>query len=628
MIQTHGVAVHYGATTILEHVDLAVDAGERVCLIGRNGAGKTTLLRVLAGELVPDAGNCSRQPHLVVERLAQDVPVMPVGDRVRDVVVPPLDDPGGAADDFAWQQARQRAEVLLSQFSVDPDALFAELSGGQQRRVLLVRALIRDADLLLLDEPTNHLDIAAIAHLEESLLTRNRNKGLLFISHDRLFLQRLATRIVLLDRGRITSYPGDYATFVRRRQAELEVENTDWQLFDRKLAQEEVWIRKGVQARRTRNEGRVRALEALRRQRQERRARQGIARFSLQEAEQSGRLVLAVEKLCYRYDERPCIDNFSTIVLRGDKVGLIGPNGCGKTTLLRLMIGLLTPNAGVVRLGTRLDVAWFDQMREQLDPEKSVWECVAEGSDRVVIGGQSRHVMGYLAEFLFAPERARSPVKTLSGGERNRLLLARLFTRPTNLLVMDEPTNDLDQETMELLEEKLINYTGTLLLVSHDRAFLDNVVTSVLSFDSDGVLREYPGGYSDWQRQRVDLRSDPVVSAPAVRKGDTKSPPPTPERVRRERPVVRMSFREQRELETLPERIEELEQEQSTVQQQLADPALYQSLSQSASEQVETLNALRARLAGIEQELEQGYQRWHELEVRKQELEGGLSEPR
>ncbi|MBF0125241.1 MAG: ATP-binding cassette domain-containing protein, partial [Magnetococcales bacterium] len=464
-----------------------------------------------------------------------------------------------------------------------------------------------DADLLLLDEPTNHLDFAAIERLEAWLL--NYRGTLLFVTHDRRFLRALATRIIELDRGQLTSWPGNYETFLQRKQALLLSEETEWQLFDRKLAQEEVWIRKGIKARRTRNEGRVRALEEMRRQRQARRERQGRVRLPLQEVARSGQLVIAAEDVSYSWQDEPLVDRFSTLVLRQDKVGLIGANGCGKSTLLNLLLGRLTPDRGRVQLGTRLEIAWFDQMRSQIDLERTVWENIADGCDRLTIGQQTQHILGYLADFLFTPDRARSPVKTLSGGERNRLLLARLFTRPANLLVLDEPTNDLDSETLELLEERLIHHQGCVLLVSHDREFLDNVVTSVLVFEGKGRIQEYAGGYSDWQQQR----SHTVVAA-------TTAAVVKNERPRREREVKQLTFREQQQLAALPSRIEELETEQQQLHQLLSDPDCYQQGEQPSVD----FQRLTERLEQLEQELASCFQRWQELETKATELERSL----
>ncbi|MBF0159007.1 MAG: ATP-binding cassette domain-containing protein [Magnetococcales bacterium] len=599
LIQTHGVTVRFGAQAVLEQVDLTVAVRERICLVGRNGSGKSTLMRLLAGEMPPDAGSISQQPNLVVAQLPQQIPDFQPGTRVGDV----------ALHRSSPEQDPQRVIALLQQFDLDAESDITTLSGGQQRRVLLVRTLATDADLLLLDEPTNHLDLAGIERLENWLL--NYHGTVLFVTHDRRFLRALATRILELDRAQLTSWPGNYDTFLQRRQAMLLSEESEWQLFDRKLAQEEVWIRKGIKARRTRNEGRVRLLEEMRQQRLARRERQGRVRLPLQEVARSGQLVMAAENVSYGWQGEKLIDRFSTLILRQDKIGLIGPNGCGKSTLLNLLLGRLTPDSGRIQLGTRLEVAWFDQMRQQIDLERTVWENIADGCDRLTIGQQTQHVLGYLADFLFTPDRARSPAKTLSGGERNRLLLARLFTRPANLLVMDEPTNDLDSETLELLEERLIHHKGCVLLVSHDREFLDNVVTSVLVFEGDGRIQEYAGGYSDWQQQR-NYR-DATSSAPVVATATVKN-----ERPRRQREVRQLTFREQQQLAELPTRIETLEAEQHQLHQQLANPDCYQSGDQPMAVE---LQRTAQRLEQIEQQLADCYQQWEALETKAAELE-------
>jgi ABC transport system ATP-binding/permease protein len=506
-----------------------------------------------------------------------------------------LDDRGGWA-------IEQRTERVISRLGLDGSASFNALSGGLQRRVLLAQALVREPDLLLLDEPTNHLDIDSIDWLEGFL--RDFPGALLFITHDRRFLERLATRILELDRGRITDWPGDWANYLRRREERRHAEAQANAQFDRKLAEEEVWIRQGIKARRTRNEGRVRALKALREERQARRSELGTARLRLSESERSGKLVVEAQGVGYTWDGRPLIRDLDTLILRGDKVGIIGPNGSGKSTLLKLLLGELEPQTGTIRRGTNLQVAYFDQLRAQLDLEKSVQANVAEGSDQVQVEGQSRHVLSYLRDFLFTPERARQPVKALSGGERNRLLLARLFTRPANLLVLDEPTNDLDAETLELLEELLIQFSGTLLLVSHDRALLDNVVTSTLVFEGDGLVREYVGGYEDWLRQRPLPAAAPprTPSAAAATGRDPAAAEP-------KRPAAKLSFKESRELAELPARIETLELEQEVLHGRLADPALYQGDGSAVA-------AAKDRLAELESELASAYARWEALEAR------------
>ena len=620
------LSIAFGADKLLDGASFQLDAGERVCLIGRNGTGKTTLLRLLAGELLPDSGDIWRQPGLRIATLAQELPADTTATAF-EIVAGGLEGLGAllaeyheaavqlahaatdegmrkmerlqheleARDGWRWQQ---RVETVISRLRLPADAPLAELSGGWRRRVLLGRALVREPDFLLLDEPTNHLDLETIQWLEDELL--EFRGGLLFVTHDRALLQRLATRLLELDRGALTSWPGDYAAFLEKKTALLEVETRHNAKFDKNLAQEEVWIRQGIKARRTRNEGRVRALLALREERRQRREQAGKASFALEQAEQSGKLVIEAQNLGYAWQSEPLIRDFSVRIQRGDRIGLIGPNGSGKTTLLNLLLGRLPPGAGQVRHGTKLDIAWFDQLREQLDPEQTVLDSVAGGRETLEINGQRRHVIGYLGDFLFTAQRARSPVKSLSGGERNRLLLARLFTRPANLLVMDEPTNDLDLETLELLEELLVEYTGTLLLVSHDRAFLDNVVTSCLVFEGGGQVREYVGGYSDWLRQR--FMPEPVVIA----KPKSATPPPVSKSVRPATPG-KLSYHERRELEQLPARIEGLEQRQQELQALTADPAFYKQEAAIVTRRLEELRT-------VERELEAAYERWATLE--------------
>ena len=617
------VSVAFGLHNLLEGADFQIDARERVCLIGRNGAGKSTLLNMIAGEIQADAGEVWRQPGLRMACLSQELPEDDSA-TVFQVVASGLEDLGRllteyhqAAMQVAYEpspgglqrlerlqhalEARdgwslsQRVETILDRLQLPADSPLAELSGGWRRRVALARALVSDPELLLLDEPTNHLDIEAIQWLEEQLL--DYRGGLLFVTHDRALLQRLATRIVELDRGRLTSWPGDYARFLEKKAAALEVEARQTEKFDKKLAQEEAWIRQGIKARRTRNEGRVRALKALREERRARRGQLGKASFDLAQAEASGQLVIEAENLSYTWQGPPLIDDFSVRILRGDRIGLIGPNGSGKTTLLQILLGELKPQAGQVRLGTKLQVAYFDQLRARLDLEKSVLDNVAEGREVITFNGQDRHIISYLSDFLFTPAQVRTPVKSLSGGERNRLLLARLFSQPANLLVMDEPTNDLDLETLELLEELLMDYGGTLLLVSHDRAFLDNVVTSSLVFEGQGRIREFVGGYSDWLRQRPSVASE--GPKPAIAKSTAALP--------RARSAAKLSYKELRELEQLPEQIETLEGEQVQLHQITADPDFYR---QDPAEITRVLDRLKA----LEEQLETAYHRWEELE--------------
>ena len=588
ILSLHQVNLAFGGPKLLDNVSLQIESGDRICLLGRNGAGKSSLMRLLNGDIAADSGEFQRRQGLRTAYVSQDFPsVWP--ETIRDY----LQGCGAAAgvDDLTLHiridQIAARLELSLDESPVD-------LSGGQQRRALLAAALILDPDLILLDEPTNHLDIAAIVKLEEMLL--RLNKTLIFVSHDRTFARRLATRILELDRGQLHDYRCDYDTFLQRRQDVLHAEEKAWERFDQKLAAEEVWIRKGIKARRTRNMGRVRDLLKLREERRQRRERSGRVRLAIDEAQRSGRMVIEASGVSFCYgDPPPLIDNLNLRIMRGDRVALIGPNGCGKTTLLKLLTGELQPTSGELRLGTNLEVAYFDQLREQLDGDKSVKQNLADDHDQVIINGQPRHVYGYLQDFLFTPERARSPVRILSGGEKNRLLLAKLFTRPANLLILDEPTNDLDMETLELLEELLLDFQGTVLLVSHDRSFVNNLVTSSLVFTGNGKVEEIIGGYDDW------LAQQPAVAAGSDKKVKTAAP------VRKERPRKR-SFKESRELEELPLRIETLENEQAELHQRLADPGFYQQGRN------DTITGVQERLAAIETALATAYERWQELE--------------
>ena len=618
LVSLQDVKVAFGGPELLDGVTLQVDRGERVCLVGRNGAGKSTLMKIIIGELVPDAGEVRREQGVRIASLNQEVPRNLSG-TVFDVVSEGLgsivgllseyravsnrlshgQDKGAIAEleriqhlieSSAGWQMKSRVETVLSRLRLDPDALVADLSGGFKRRVLLARALVDQPDLLLLDEPTNHLDIESIGWLEEFL--REFCGSILFITHDRRFLQTLATRIIELDRGRVTDWPGNYTTYITRRQAELDAEATQNALFDKRLSREEAWIRQGIRARRTRNEGRVTALKEMRRQRLARREQVGGAIMRLNEAERSGRLVLEAEKIGCIYEGRALIRGFSTVIMRGDKIGIIGPNGSGKTTLLNILFGSIEPQSGSVRRGTRLEVAYFDQLRAQLDDNKSVVENVGDGYEHVTVNGRTRHIIGYLEDFLFPPERARSPVKVLSGGERNRALLAKLFTKPSNVLVMDEPTNDLDTDTLELLEEMLMEYEGTVLLVSHDREFLNNIVTGTIVFEGDGRLVEYVGGYDDWLRQRsplVPARTDKAARA-------------VKHRPKQERPRT-LTFKEKEELVLLPGLIESLEAERDGLYALLADPEFYR---QDGSR----IPAIRTKIGELEQEITEAYERW------------------
>jgi len=616
------VSISFGRHALLDEASFQIDAGERVCLIGRNGAGKSTLLKIVHGEVMMDAGAIWRQPGLSIARLSQDLP-RDDSASVYDVVATGLAGIGRLLAEFhhvshavaedaslmkrmevlqhaidacnGWTLG-QRVDDMLARLELPADTCIGELSGGWRRRVALAQALVSNPDLLLLDEPTNHLDIELIQWLEEQLV--ELRGGVLFVTHDRALLTRLATRIVELDRGVLTSWACNYPTFLARKAAALEEEARHTALFDKKLAQEEAWIRQGIKARRTRNEGRVRALMALRAERAERREVEGKVRLALDEGRGSGKLVAEAQHVSYAWagSDTPVVRDFSLRIMRGDRIGLVGPNGAGKSTLLRLLLGQLAPTSGQLRLGTNLEIAYYDQLRAGLEFEKTVIENLAEGREYIEINGERRHVIGYLQDFLFSPDRARTPMKALSGGEHNRLLLARLFARPANLLVLDEPTNDLDIETLELLEELLIDYRGTILLVSHDRAFLDNVVTSTLVFEGDGVIQEYVGGYSDWIRGRK--------TAPAVRAKSVETTRPANEAKSKPR---KLGFKQARELEQAPAMIESLETEQGGLLERLREPDFYR---QSAAEQAQ----VHERMAALTGELEAAYARWSELE--------------
>ncbi|RLA01045.1 MAG: ABC transporter ATP-binding protein [Gammaproteobacteria bacterium] len=618
------IIVSFGGPNLLDKVDFQLDRGERVCLVGRNGAGKSTLMKLIAGELTADGGEILGQ-GLKIARLEQEVPAGTEGS-VFDVVAKGLGDIAPLLIEYhhvihqletdssdkvlaALEKAQhkleavdgwsveQRVEAVISRLSLDPDVEFSTLSGGMKRRVLLAQALVKEPDILLLDEPTNHLDISSITWLEEFL--KSYGGTILFITHDRTFLQAIATRIVQLDRGQLVSFPGDYANYLQRREAMLEEEAQQNALFDKKLAQEEVWIRQGIKARRTRNEGRVRALEQLRRERGQRREKLGNVKMQLQDAERSGKLVIDAEHLTQSYDGRVLFKDFSTVIQRGDRIGVIGPNGCGKSTLLSILLGRAKPESGEIKLGTTLEVAYFDQLRSQLDENVSVVDNVGQGRDYVEINGASKHVIGYLQDFLFTPERARTPVRSLSGGERNRLLLAKLFTQPANLLVMDEPTNDLDAETLDLLEDLLMNYKGTLLLVSHDRTFLNNVATSTIVFDDDGEVREYVGGYDDWVHQRQQDKQ-----AQTMKKTTAKT---------EKKPVKKKSsltYQEQLDLAELPKMIEQLEQKQAVLHETIGKPEFYQEAENKIAKTQQELDLITI-------ELETAYERWDSLEAKQ-----------
>ena len=587
----------FGGAPVLDHVNFQVDAGERVCLVGRNGTGKSTLMRIIAGEMQPDGGVVSRQPGAHFARLNQEIPTDVAG-TVHDLVAAGVrPEAAGGPHEEDWQR-ELRLEQLLERMELPVRAEFATLSGGLKRRTLIARALAGQPDLLLLDEPTNHLDLASVLWLEEFLLAEK--VGLFFVSHDRAFLRRLATRIVELDRGGLTNWDCPYETYLRRRQDRLEAEERQQAAFDKKLAQEEEWIRRGVRAQRKRAGARIEALQALRAERRARRERLGNVTLRLAEAARSGVKVVETEKLGFAYPGgREIVRDLSTTVIRGDKIGLLGPNGAGKTTLIKLLLGQLAPTAGTVKHGTNLEIVYYDQLRSLIDDNRSVADNIADGAETVSLDGRPRHVITYLQDFLFTPERARTPARVLSGGERNRLLLARLFLKPANVLVLDEPTNDLDSETLDLLEDLLVEFQGTVLLVSHDREFLDNVVTSVLAFEGDGRIGDSIGGYSDWLAQGGAPR--PAV-APAPK---AIASPPRPRPAAKPR---KLTGKEQRELETLPSRIETLETEQAALTAKLADPGFYQR-------EPGTAPAVKARLTAIEQEIATVFARWEELEA-------------
>lgn len=627
-ITLRDVQLAFGGPALLDGANFNLERGERVCLIGRNGEGKSTLLKLIEGSLLPDSGEVSIQNGLTVSMLAQDVP-MDSG-KVADIVA---DGAGEAAEVLrAYHEAtdacmlgdmeacdrmgnlqhkldqldgwalENKVNALLSKMGLDPNADLADLSGGRKRRVLLARALLTQPDVLLLDEPTNHLDVESIEWLEKFLLDQN-NLTLLFISHDRSFVDSIATRIVELDRGILRGYEGNYSRYLELKAQQMEAEEKQNALFDKKLAEEEAWIRQGIKARRTRNEGRVRALKALREESKARRSQQGKVSMATQEANRSGKLVFDIEHLSVSYDEKPLIKDFSTLVMRGDRIGLVGDNGVGKTTLIKAILGEIE-HGGSVKTGTQLEVAYFDQLRNALDLEKTVMANVSEGSDFVDVNGNRRHIYSYLQDFLFSPERARTPVKALSGGERNRILLAKLLLKPSNLIVMDEPTNDLDMVTLELLEEMLSEYKGTLLLISHDRAFMDNVVTSTWVFDGKGNIAEYIGGYQDYLQQRPD---DKVVDQKSdVKKAQAKA---EAEKAAAQSNIkkVKLSYKDQRELEQLPAEIEKLEVEQAELSDKLADGSWFVSNTDEATKASQ-------RLAEIEEVLLEKLERWDELE--------------
>lgn len=601
LVSIDDLSIGFRGPLLMDGVSSRIEVGQKIGLLGRNGAGKTTLMRILEGKVTPDHGSVTLAPGATVARLSQEVPHDKTG-TVSSVVAAGQKVAGTEDPNEQWQ-IEHAVEQTLSRMNLDGDAAFETLSSGMKRRVLLARALVSKPDLLLLDEPTNHLDIQSILWLEEFL---SRWSGtLLFVTHDRTFLQNLATRIWEIDRGQLFDWSCDYQTFLQRKEAALVAAEKQDALFDKKLAQEEAWIRQGIKARRTRNEGRVRALKAMRVQRQQRRSAEGTAKLNLQQAERSGTLVAEVKELSFAFGDNQILDRFSTTIMRGDKIGIIGPNGVGKTTLLKLLLAEIEPDSGSVRLGTKMQVAYFDQLRDTLDPNKSLQENVGEGRDTVRFGETTKHILGYLQDFLFTPERARTEVRFLSGGERNRALLAKLMTKPANVIVLDEPTNDLDSETLELLEQQLVDFQGSVLMVSHDRTFLNHVVTSTIVFEDDGV-KEYVGGYDDWcatvkRRQDEQASSEPSngKSKPVAAKPKTKSA--TPVRAKK------LSYNEQRELDQLPGRIEKIESEIAALHETMASPEYYQQAS-------DLIAADATRLKSFEDELAIAYERWESLE--------------
>ncbi len=626
LLTLRDITLSYGDQNLLDRVNLQIETAERLCLLGRNGEGKSTLMKVVAGLAQADDGNIEKKQSLKMAYLTQDVPEDMSGS-IYDVVAGGLSKVGEVlkhyhhvslelAEDSSEQKMAeleriqheleamdgwsfsQKVETTLSLLELSADTDFSALSGGLKRRVLLARALVTEPDLLLLDEPTNHLDIEAIGWLEDFLL--GWNGSLLFVTHDRAFLKKLATRIIELDRGKLTSWPGDYANYLEKKQQALEVEEKENALFDKRLAQEEVWIRQGIKARRTRNEGRVRALKAMRDERMQRREQKGKVNMKMSDQERSGKQVIEVNNISYSYGSQAIVQNFSTLINRGDKIGIIGPNGAGKSTLIQLLLGQLAPDSGSVKLGTKIELAYFDQLRGELDLQKSVRDNLAEGTDRVEVAGKSKHVMSYLADFLFPPQRANSPVRSLSGGEKNRLMLAKLFAQPFNLLVMDEPTNDLDVETLELLEELLLQYEGTLILVSHDRDFLDNVVTSTLVFEGNACVNEYVGGYEDWLRQKQSISADISTQAKKEKKQAAAGN-------KENKKLRKLSYNEQRELDNLPVRIEELDAAIEALTTRMSQADFYQQENEKIAEATEQMKIL-------EQELSQAYERWEQLE--------------
>jgi ATP-binding cassette subfamily F protein uup len=630
LLRLDNASLHYGNLALLDGVDFSVTKGNRIGLLGRNGAGKTSLLKVLAGDVALDSGERWLRPGTRIAWLQQELPDADE-QTVYDVVASGLAETGRVLAEYhhliqsedlkdmgALSRVQQKLEALdgwslqqqvettITQLDLPADAMMSELSGGWRRRVALAQALVSKPDLLLLDEPTNHLDIPAIRWLEEQL--RNFKGALILITHDRRFLQNVANWMAELDRGHLTLWQGDYQGFLRHREQQLQAEERANELFDKKLAQEEVWIRQGIKARRTRNEGRVRALKSLREERGNRRERMGSAGFTVDDAARSGKIVAELKHVGHRFGENEVIKDFSTVIQRGDRIGIVGANGAGKTTLVKIILGELQPTSGEVTRGTRLEIAYSDQLREHLDPDKNLIDNVCGGQEFIEIGGRRRHAISYLGDFLFSPDRVRMPVKALSGGEQNRAVLARLFSKSANLLVLDEPTNDLDMETLELLEEILLDFEGTVLLVSHDRDFMDNVITSLIVLDGQGHVNEYVGGYSDWEARGGSL-SDARAGA-ATQTTQTVSASPVAANKQKVSKPVKLSYKDQRELGNLPAKIEKLEQQQAQLEKQISAPGFYQT-------ERENIQKVMQELEQVQQQMEMAFNRWSELEAAK-----------
>ncbi|WP_218763496.1 ABC transporter ATP-binding protein [Vibrio parahaemolyticus] len=636
LLTIHNAQLAFGDHPLLDRAEFALQENERVCLVGRNGAGKSTLMKVLAGDILLDDGKIQITQDVVVSRLEQDPPrnqegtvyeyvsggLAEIGEQLKiyhDLLDLVAQDPSEKNINRLAKTQEQldhsnawrfddRVKNVLSALKLSPDTLLRDLSGGWQRKAALARALVCDPDVLLLDEPTNHLDVTTIEWLEYFL--KDFKGSIIFISHDRAFIKSMATRIVDLDRGQLSSFPGDYDNYLLEKEEMLRVEDMQNAEFDKKLAQEEVWIRQGIKARRTRNEGRVRALKKLREERRDRREVQGKVNLNIDDASRSGKIVFEAENVSFAYDGKQIVDNFSFNIMRGDRIALIGPNGCGKSTVLKLLLGQLEAQSGRLHCGTKLEVAYFDQYREILDPEKTVIDNLADGKQEVMVGGRQRHALSYLQDFLFAPKRARTPVKALSGGEKNRLLLARILLKPNNLLILDEPTNDLDIETLELLEEMLANYQGTLLLVSHDREFVDNTVTTSWIFEGDGVIEEFVGGYHDAKQQRDQALAVRFSTEKPAKK--EKVVEETPKTTQPKNNSKKLSYKLQRELEALPAKLEQLESDIETLQEQVNDPEFF-------AKPVEQTQPVLEQLAALEQELEIAFERWEELEAMQQD---------